>query len=445
MTETKQEMKIGMDLKDFHLFTKHRDGTMTPRDVFDRKIVDYLLEHMDLMIYNNILYIYVNGVYIKDKDGRRIKSQIQALMYEEFKTIIRINRVYNLLMSEYSIVVKEEDLNSYPAHWVNFKNGMYDPISDTLHEHRPEYRAMNQIPHDYIVPDQEVELTFCRFLESRLEPEDCKMLYEFISTCMNVDMKFQKFMYIVGVGNAGKSKTLNYINQVIGSENVSHIDPQNLGKKFQSIFIMQMLLNCVSDISSKPIDDAKLIKQLTGEDTIQGEYKGGDVIYFHNTSSMIFTANQIPKATGEDSNGYYRRLLIVRMGDGEYIPDLVKKITNELPQFIYFLTRRLHDIYMRGAIFESSGSKSEVEVLRTTSDSVQEFIDMCIVESIGMRPKKIDIFNYYEKYCQAEKLDSIGRNEFYRSMTAKGFVEGIMNGYVVFKDISISNQYIYLG
>ena len=434
-----------MDLKDFHLFTKHKDGTVTPRDVFDRRIVDYLIEHMNLMIYNDVLYIYVNGVYIKDKDGRRIKSQIQALMYEEFKTVIRINRVYNLLMCEYSIVVKEEDLNAFPAHWVNFKNGMYDPVADILHEHKPEYRAMNQIPHDYVVPEQEKKLTFCKFLESRLEPDDCKMLYEFMATCMNVDMRFQKFMYIVGTGNAGKSKTLNYINQVIGSENVSHIDPQNLGRRFQNVFLMQMLLNCVSDISNKPIEDAKLIKQLTGEDTIQGEYKGGDVIYFHNTSSMIFTANQIPKVSGEDSNGYYRRLLIVRMNNGERISNLVKKITNEIPQFIYFLTRRLHDVYMRGTIFESDSSKREVEGIRITSDSVQEFVDMCITESIGMRPRKIDVFNYYEKYCQAEKLDSIGRNSFYESMTAKGFVDGKSHGTWVYKDISITTQNIYLG
>lgn len=434
-----------MDLKDFHLFTKHKDGTVTPRDVFDRRIVDYLIEHMNLMIYNDVLYIYVNGVYIKDKDGRRIKSQIQALMYEEFKTVIRINRVYNLLMCEYSIVVKEEDLNAFPAHWVNFKNGMYDPVADILHEHKPEYRAMNQIPHDYVVPEQEKKLTFCKFLESRLEPDDCKMLYEFMATCMNVDMRFQKFMYIVGTGNAGKSKTLNYINQVIGSENVSHIDPQNLGRRFQNAFLMQMLLNCVSDISNKPIEDAKLIKQLTGEDTIQGEYKGGDVIYFHNTSSMIFTANQIPKVSGEDSNGYYRRLLIVRMNNGERIPNLVKKITDEIPQFIYFLTRRLHDVYMRGTIFESDSSKREVEGIRITSDSVQEFVDMCITESIGMRPRKIDVFNYYEKYCQAEKLDSIGRNSFYESMTAKGFVDGKSHGTWVYKDISITTQNIYLG
>lgn len=435
-----------MDLKDFHLFTKpDSNGERRPKDVFDRKIVDYLLKHMDLMIYNNILYIYIGGVYVKDKDGRRIKSQIQALMYEEFKTVIRINRVYNLLMCEYSIVVNEEDLNAFPSHWVNFKNGMYDPAADVLHEHKAEYRAMNQIPHDFVVPDHEEELTFCKFIESRITPEDSKMLYEFIATCMNVDMKFQKFMYIVGVGDAGKSKILNYINQVIGSNNISHISPQDLGQRFKSINLMQMLLNCVSDISSKKIEDAKVIKQLTGEDIIQGEYKGGDVVYFHNTSSMVFTANQLPNVEGEDSNGYYRRLLIVRMGNGEYIPNLVKKFSEEIPQFIYFLTRHLHDVYMRGGIFESEGSKREVAGLRSHSDSVQEFIDMCITESPGMKPKKIDVFNYYEKYCQAEKLESIGRNEFYKSMLAKGFIDGKSDGVMVFKNISVTTQNIYLG
>lgn len=444
--DTQTKIEIGTDLKDFHLFGKpDKDGNRTAKDVFDRRIVDYLLENMALIIYNNNLYIYIDGVYVMDKEGRRMKSQIQALMYEEFKTVVRINRVYNLLMCEYSIVVREEDLNSFPSHWVNFRNGMYDPIADILHEHNPKYHAMNQIPHNYVVPEHESELTFCKFLESRMALDDCKMIYEFIATCMNVDMKFQRFMYIVGNGNAGKSKTLNYINQAIGEGNISHISPQDLGERFKSVFMMQMLLNSVSDISSKKIKDAKLIKQLTGEDTIQGEYKGGDVIYFHNTASMIFTANQIPGVEGEDSNGYYRRLLIARMRDGDYIPDLVKKMTDELPQFIYFLTRRLRDVYMRGAIFESEGSKREVLGLRNTSDSVQEFIEMCVEEYPGMNPKKIDVFNYYEKYCQAEKLDSIGRNDFYASMLAKGFSDGKSNGNMVFKNISITTKHIYLG
>ena len=91
---------------------------------------------------------------MKDKEGRMIKSEIQKLIYDELKTSIRINRVYALLMCTSSLVVTEEEMNTYPAHWINFRNGMLDVISGKLKEHKPEYHSMNQIPHDYIIPEQ---------------------------------------------------------------------------------------------------------------------------------------------------------------------------------------------------------------------------------------------------------------------------------------------------
>ena len=446
MRITETQLEIGMDLKDFHLFSKpDKEGNRTAKDVFDSKIVEYLIEHMDLMIYNNVLYIYVGGVYVKDKDGRKIKSQIQALMYDEFKTAIRINRVYALLMCTNSLVVTEEDINTYPVHWINFKNGMLDVISGKLKEHSPSYHSVNQIPHDYVVPDQERELSFCKFLESRMAEDDRKMLYEFFALCLNVDMSFQKMMYIVGVGSAGKSLTLEYINHIVGRDNVSHISPQNLSQRFQSTFLMQKLLNSVSDISGKPIRESNVIKQLSGEDAIPAEYKGGDVFSFYNTAKMLFTANTIPLVEDEQSNGYYRRLLIVRMKEGDYLPNLKQKITEESPEFIYFLTKQLKNVYDRGAIFESQGSKGEVDMLRNSSDSVQEFVDEVITECPGMNPKKKDVFDYYERYCIAEKLESVGRNTFYQSMASKGFISGKSNGVEVFRNISISTVKIFLG
>ena len=94
---------------------------------------------------------------------------------------------------------------------------------------------------------------------------------------------------------------------------------------------------------------------------------------------------------------------------------------------------------------ESQGSKGEVSMLRNTSDSVQEFVDEVITECQGMNPKKRDVFNYYEKYCIAEKLESVGRNTFYQSMASKGFISGKSNGVEVFRNISISTLRIFLG
>ena len=94
---------------------------------------------------------------------------------------------------------------------------------------------------------------------------------------------------------------------------------------------------------------------------------------------------------------------------------------------------------------ESQGSKSEVSMLRNTSDSVQAFVDEVITECPGMNPKKRDVFNYYERYCTAERLESVGRNTFYQSMASKGFIGGKSNGIEVFRNISISTLRIFLG
>lgn len=76
---------------------------------------------------------------------------------------------------------------------------------------------------------------------------------------------------------------------------------------------------------------------------------------------------------------------------------------------------------------------------------MQEFVDEVITECPGMKPKKKDVFDYYEKYCAAEKLDSVGRNTFYQSMASKGFITGKSDGVEVFRNISISTQKIFLG
>ena len=42
-----------------------------------------------------------------------------------------------------------------------------------------------------------------------------------------------------------------------------------------------------------------IIKQLSGEDAIPAEYKGGDVFSFYNTSKMLFSANTVPLVEDE--------------------------------------------------------------------------------------------------------------------------------------------------
>ena len=37
-----------------------------------------------------------------------------------------VNRIYNLIISEHRTQKQAYDLNQFPKHWINFKNGMFD-------------------------------------------------------------------------------------------------------------------------------------------------------------------------------------------------------------------------------------------------------------------------------------------------------------------------------
>jgi len=89
-------------------------------------------------------YIYNRGYYERDEEGKRLKTYIKGFIFPDLITITRINRVYNLILVDYSLTKENEDVNDYPKYWVNFKNGMYDPIMQEMHPHNPEYYATKQ-------------------------------------------------------------------------------------------------------------------------------------------------------------------------------------------------------------------------------------------------------------------------------------------------------------
>lgn len=55
-----------------------------------------------------------------------IKTLIRNCMIEELQTAPRIERVYRLLISDFQIQQEPDEINLYPKHWINFRNGMLD-------------------------------------------------------------------------------------------------------------------------------------------------------------------------------------------------------------------------------------------------------------------------------------------------------------------------------
>ena len=142
-----QETSISevIDLAQFHRIGKHGN----PYDIIDSKIADYITEHYHIIVISGKPYIYKNGVYQKDEDGNILRYLIRQLIFTELITIQRLNRVLNLILSDYTLKKDIDDINQYPDSWINFKNGMLDLVSMELKQHDPKYLSINQVPHNY--------------------------------------------------------------------------------------------------------------------------------------------------------------------------------------------------------------------------------------------------------------------------------------------------------
>lgn len=417
-----------------------RTGERKIVGIIDNYIADYVVENYPMMVLLGKVYMYDNGAYKEDKKSR-LQGLIKNLMFPDMVTHQRIMAVYNLVVNDVRIQATLEDINKYPSHWINFVNGMLDTKTGKIYPHRLEYKSTNQIPHKYI-PNLDIkETVFYKFLQSRIPGEkNRQMLYEYMGYCLFSGFIFQKFLVLVGIGSSGKSVILNHMERLLGTENASNIPLQDLSERFTSACLLNKLCNICSDLSNKALTDSSVMKQLTGEDKIKGEYKGGDIFYFRNRAKFLFSCNDLPTILDERSNGFYRRLLVIRfMEQGEYIDDLYSRLEEEkeCETLISYLVEQCKNAIKRGRLFESEDSKQEVIQLNKESDTVASFLDECAEFGIDCKVARKEAYEAYRTYCINEGRQALGKTAFFKAINTKGYAKATIQGTVYYKGFGI--------
>ena len=437
--EPKPEEKK-LDLDQFHLINDK--GRIT--GVFDLAIFEYLKTTKDLFVLGGVPYIYRDGAFRPDQSGAELKTMIRELIYPEFVKSPTIKRIYDLFISDASLQVTTEDLNRYPVEWINFRNGFYDPRSKRMIPHDPKFRATNQIPHVY---DPEGQLKGTAVQEWLMfignTPEDIEMLCQFSGLCLTRDTRQQKFLILNGEGGTGKSTVIRMIEKMIGTENISNISLNQLTQRFQAFGLMGKLLNSCADLEIDALSDTSILKKALGEDVFSAEAKGKDQISVRNYAKLLFSTNQLPIVKSEQTNGFYRRLLILTMDrvPEKKDPEFFDRLSAEIDDFIRISVTALERLYQNGQITESPGSIEAVKRLRCDSDTVEAFLTERIVKIPDGRIKKLDLYRSYEAFCQDMERQSLTKQNFYRSMKTKGFGEIKTNGTECFRGIEYRGKF----
>lgn len=435
----KAQARQAVDLSEFHTYDQYGNPTGVHHDA----VYQYIKRKYDLFVMGGTVYIYSGGVYRPDISGARLKTAIKSLIYPKFVKSTTINNIFALFLMDFELEKTFEDVNNYPAHWINFKNGFYDPKEKKMVAHSPKYLSINQLAQRFdpsAKPEGKTVEQWLRFIAP--DPDDREMILQFSGYCMTRDVSQQKFMILNGEGGSGKSTLIRLIEEIIGTENISNISLTELQQRFAPFGLMGMLLNSCADLEVSALEDTSILKKALGEDRLRGEQKGHDAISFKSYAKMIFSTNELPLVRSERTNGFYRRLLVMTMNrtPEHKRADFFDELTRELDYFMHISVDALERMYEAGLITESQSSVEAIKQMQFDSDTVAAWLQEETYRVPGSKLERSACYSSYEQYCRDNDRQALLRTSFYKAMRSKGYYEYRTASGRYFNDISFEKS-----
>lgn len=308
--------------------------------------------------------------------------------------------------------------NSFDGrHYVQFKNCTFDVM---------EWREVEPSPSMYITNKLPVELDFTigpneadAFLDSIADGDAdvVAALKEVMGACMCSKRVLSQSPMLIGrAGGAsgkasnGKSTFLNWLRQILGTENVSSLDISTLGQRFQAGRVVGKLANLGDDIPDGFLkgDELSIFKKLVTGDAIYTDVKNGDGYEFRPTASMVFSMNSVPRLS-DTTDGIFRRLAFIPFrrrfapGTPGFDPDIAAKLSKPdvLKRGAALGLLGLAELIEAGSLAAIPDMAAEVEEVKQDNDSVTRWLfEECVeVADVDGRPTAT-VFNEYYEWCK---------------------------------------------
>lgn len=363
-------------------------------------------------------YVYRNGVYVE-------MPELEAQKMIRDKMISSEARMSQITDAEHQwrILVQKDlrELNANPF-IINLKNGLYNVQDDTLVDHTPEYFSTVQLNASY---NEKADCPrFKQYLKEVLDADQIPLIQEMLGYFLVPVTRAQKCFVIVGEGGAGKSQLLLVLNQVLlGSENVSNVSWQALNERFKTAELFGKLANIFADLPTKNIDDNGIFKALVGEDYLTVEKKNKNPFSFQSKARLLFSCNTIPRNLGDKSEGFYRRLILIRFDHAvpENIkdPNLLEKLRAEADGIFIFALEGLRRLINNNYKFsETERNKRELEQYREESDNVLSFVGECCELGPGYDYGSTELYNAYKGFCEDSGVKPYSQKNFVKQLIA---------------------------
>ena len=409
--EVRREVSADEGLADWYEVTD-RGGLRFLPDI----LADHMTNNVPVFYGAGAYYFYNNGVYtLGDED--MAKNAVRGFMIPKHRKTSDISDT----TVQWRIQIRKEvrEINANPF-IINLKNGLYNVLDNSFKEHSAEYYSTVQLNAAY---DPSAKCPqFLAFLGDILPATELDLIQELIGYLLIPVNKAQKAFVLVGAPNAGKSTLLSIVQEVLlGAENVANIPWQSLGDRFYKAELFGKLANVFADLPSKAIDDGGWFKALTGEDFITAERKNKDPFSYRPYARLLFSCNDIPKNYADRSDGFYRRLLIIRFDKSvpkeRRDPNLREKIAAERDGILAWALQGLRRLIANSYTFsETERTAAEIQRYKVESNSALLFLEECCDVDGKSEVVRETLFEKYKDYCAKNGFKALSQTNFNRDV-----------------------------
>lgn len=356
------------------------------------------------------IFVYNKGKYNKMAEDE-FKGMIRLFIPQMLRTNRVVNEIYSDLISS-SMFIDESLFNS-DENIINFQDGIFDLTKKKLLPHSPAYLSTIQIPAKYedIAASDGKAPVFDKYINTLCDNNTD--VIEILMECVGLSLsnvygyRTKKVLFLVGEGNTGKSQIKSLVETMLGTSNFSSIDLKNLEKNFGLSTVYGKRLIGSNDMSYQNISEIEILKQLSGGDNVDMEFKFGGHLNYKYKGFIWFNCNSLPFFGGDKGDWVYERMMpivcknvIPKEKQDPYLMDkmLLEKnaIIKRSLQALYKLINKDFKIQL------TKEMKKEVEKHKISNNTLLAFIEECCEDAsdVNVKTKRSTFNKCYDSWCK---------------------------------------------
>lgn len=382
--------------------------------LFD-KFAQFICTQANIVKIHGQLHVYEDGVYVP---GR---SRIEAQMIQYIPNLKKAQR--SEVMDYIQLIVKDETPVA-DANYIAFKNGIYDIVNDEMLPFNPSIVVTNKTPYDYVpgvyneLMDKTLNKMACGNPEIRAVMEECA------GYCLYRRNELGKAFILTGDKSNGKSTYLDLVKTMLGVENISALDLNEMAERFSTAMMFGKLANIGDDIGDEFLMGKHVsnFKKIVTGNRIKAEFKGADAFDFEPYTKLLFAANTIPRMR-DQTGAVLRRLIIIPFkakfskADPDFDPYIKYKLVKPeaMEYFVAIAIEGLRRVLENQGFTRSEAVEQEIREYELDNNPTKGFLEYMGEDGIANHSPTM-IYLQYNQYAVNHGIKAVGSSQLDRQI-----------------------------